>query len=475
MSAPPHDPTKIDPRVAGKVPKHDLDAEAAVLSAALLDADAAAIAVANLKPSQCYSEAHGTILDVIGELVAEGKPVDIVTVATVLRDRDDLARVGGPAYLARIVDATPAVAHVAAHCKTVADLSRVRQLVSACQEVAAAGYGEIGDVGEFLASAARRIDVVTTEALPVTVHRLGSIVEEVFKQLGKPEEADVAALGVTSGTAVERFARKVPGDVTVIAARPGMGKSAFVLQDAIEASLCKQPGGEICASAVFSLEMPKSQLASRAIANFAGVDVSHVIQRAVRETDWPRIAQAVSVLHRAPVWVDETPAINLSQLRAGIRAVKRECAQLAKRQGRNIQLRYVAVDYLQLMSGPGGTPEQIVSNNTQGLKRLAKEEKLHIAALSQLNRAVETRDPPIPQMSDLRSSGAIEQDADNIIFLYRPEYYAERNELPVDDEDRGICEAHVAKVRNGATGMIRLRFYKSSTRFENLIQEGTPE
>ncbi|WP_437568505.1 replicative DNA helicase [Sorangium sp. So ce542] len=484
-------PQRIEPPiVAGRVPPHDLDAEAAVLSAILLHRDALDRVLEILKAEHFYSEANSRIYEAAQELASGGTPIDIVSVASWLRDRERLAQVGGAAYLAQLADATPAVAHVGAHARVVYEKWRVRQLIATCQRVAAEGYGDVGVVQQFIDGAEQAVYQLARTPQGTSTQPIAQVLKAAFEQITAAAERGDRITGISTG--FEKLDAKTAGlhdgDLSIVAARPGMGKTSFVLNLAVNVAsprTVSSPGPDQAGhgierhepgfgAAVFSLEMPREQLATRMVCSEGRVDVGKLRQGFLQPDDWRRLTEAASFLSTLPIWIDDTPAISLLELRAKVRRIQAEYDRPPSdgNSGRRVGL--VVIDYLQLMKGRDGVSsrEQEISEISRGLKQLAKELKVAVIALSQLNRAVETRTTKDkrPQLSDLRESGAIEQDADNIIFIYRDEYYN-----PETTNHKGIAELIVAKQRNGPTGKVLTRFTSSCTRFDNLAPGDYPD
>ncbi|WP_437672823.1 replicative DNA helicase [Sorangium sp. So ce131] len=484
-------PQRIEPPiVAGRVPPHDLDAEAAVLSAILLHRDALDRVLEILKAEHFYSEANSRIYEGAQELAAAGTPIDIVSVASWLRDRERLAQVGGAAYLAQLADATPAVAHVAAHARVVYEKWRVRQLIATCQRVAAEGYGDVGVVQDFIDGAEQAVYQLARTPQGTSTQPIAQVLKAAFEQITAAAERGDRITGISTG--YEKLDAKTAGlhdgDLSIIAARPGMGKTSFVLNLAVNVAsprTVSSPGPDEAGhgverhepgfgAAIFSLEMPREQLATRMVCCEGRVDLGRLRQGFLQPDDWRRLTEAASFLSTLPIWVDDTPAITLLELRAKVRRIQAEYDRPPANGSAGRRVGLVVIDYLQLMKGRDGvnSREQEISEISRGLKQLAKELKVAVIALSQLNRAVETRTTKDkrPQLSDLRESGAIEQDADNIMFIYRDEYYN-----PETTNHKGIAEIIVAKQRNGPTGKVLTRFTASCTRFDNLAPGDYPE
>jgi replicative DNA helicase len=484
-------PQRLDPAmVAGRVPPHDLDAEAAVLSAILLSREALDRVLEILRPEHFYSDANGRIYEASQQLALAGTPIDIISVASWLRDRERLAQIGGASYLAQLADATPAVAHVGAHADVVYEKWRLRQLIATCQKVAAEGYGDVGTVQEFIDGAEQAVYELARTASSNSAQPLAQVLRAAFQQITAAAERGDRITGISTG--YEKLDAKTAGlhsgDLTIVAARPGMGKTAFVLNLAVNVAsprTVNAPGpGEAghgadrsdpgFGVAVFSLEMPREQLATRMVCSEGRVDLGRLRQGYLQPDDWRKLTESASYLSSLPIWIDDTPAIGILELRAKVRRIQAEYNREATTTSPERKVGLVVVDYLQLMKGRDGvnSREQEISEISRGLKQLAKELAVPVIALSQLNRAVETRTTKDkrPQLSDLRESGAIEQDADTIIFIYRDEYYnAETTNA------KGIAELLISKQRNGPTGKVLTKFTASYTRFDNLASADYPE
>ncbi len=455
----------------GRVPPADLDAEAAVLSSALLSGEAFDTVQETLSTEHFYSEANRRVYEAIRELNAASRPVDIVSVAGWLRDRGRLDQVGGTPYLAQLVDATPAVAHVDEHARVIREKWRLRSLISTCQRFAAEGYGEIGEVQGFIDSAEQAIFGLARVPEASSVVPVREAVHEAFRILSEARQRGGGITGFETGFTEldKRMSGLHKGDLYIVAGRPGMGKTSFVLNLAANVAAPRKTDAGMAPGygvAFFSLEMPREQLAARMLASEARVDMSSIRSGQVPAEDWNKLTEAAARMGRLPLWLDDTPAISILDLRAKIRRLQ---AELKNGATGTKELGLVAIDYLQLMSGRKGVTsrEQEISEISRGLKQLAKEMGVPVIALSQLNRSVETRTTKDkrPQLSDLRESGAIEQDADAILFIYRDEYYFQ------DSPDKGIAEVIVAKQRNGPTGTCKVKFTSAHTRFDNLASD----
>lgn len=416
-------PQKTEPPViAGRVPPHDLDAEAAVLSAILLSREALDRVLEILKPEQFYSDANGRIYDAMQQLALAGTPIDIVSVASYLRDRERLAQTGGPTYIAQLADATPAVAHVSAHAQVVYEKWRLRALIATCQRVSAEGYGDVGVVQEFIDGAEQDIYQLARTAQSTSVQPINQVLRAAFQQITAAAERGDRITGISTG--YEKLDAKTAGlhagDLLIVAARPGMGKTSFVLNLGVNVASPRtvsspgpgeqghgverqEPGFGVC---VFSLEMPREQLAVRLVCSEGRVDVGKVRQGYLQPDDWRRLTEAASYLSSLPIWIDDTSALGILELRAKVRRIQAEYNREATATTPERKVGLVVIDYLQLMKGRDGvnSREQEISEISRGLKQLAKELSVPVIALSQLNRSVETRTTKDkrPQLSDLR-------------------------------------------------------------------------
>jgi len=458
------------------VPPHDLDAEAAVLSAVMLAQEAFDRVAEFLRPEHFYSGANQRIFEAVLALQNDSHPVDVITVAGWLRDRGLLQQIGGTPYLAQLTDAIPTIAHVETHGRAVQSKFRLRRLIGTCQDFAAVGYGDCGDVQGFIDQAEQAIFDLARTSEGSSVVSLKQAIHGAFGILSEAAKRGGGITGFATGFHdLDKMTSGLhPGDLYIVAARPGMGKTSFVLNLAAQLAEPRRVAAEgstetteALGSGVvfFSLEMPREQLASRLLASDAGVDVSKIRSGNIGKEDWINLTESASKLGHLPLWLDDTPAIGLLDVRARVRRLQAEISRRGSDGPKAQRLGLVAIDYLQLMSGRPGAQsrEQEISELSRGLKQLAKEMQVAVIALSQLNRSVETRTTKDkrPQLSDLRESGAIEQDADCILFIYRDDYYNAESTEP------NTAELIVAKQRNGPTGKVMLHFNKACTRFEN--------
>lgn len=452
------------PSVEGRTPPQDLDAEAAVISAITVDGSGRVLdQVADfLKPEHFYAEAHRRIFEACQALYAEGKATDTVTVMAWLRDRDRLGQAGGAGYLVEIQNATPAIANVTEHARIVHGKAKARAVIAACQHVAALGYVDYGSSQEYAAEAAEKLHTIAHEDLPNTTAHVRALLEGVGKKFASAQSGKGFA---GKATGFERFDRLTSGlhdgDLTVVAARPGMGKSSWAIQVAMAVARgvpnAQRPGEGVV---VFSLEMPGDQVATRMLCARGKIDVGRARSGHLNPLDWQNMTQAGSDIGRLPLWIDDQAGLSILDLRARSRRIQSEIAR-GKTGAQRLGL--VVVDYLQLMKGHGDNREQEISGITRELKSIAKEMRVPVVALSQLNRSVETRGDKRPLLSDLRESGAIEQDADNVVFLFRDDYYTKEK-----SQEPHIAEMIVAKQRNGPCGTVKARWDGEYTRFADL-------
>ena len=443
----------LDPNIR-KIPPHSLEAEESVLGGILIDNNALDRAVEFIVADDFYREAHRKIFRAMQELNQRGEPVDLVTLTDALRARGELQDIGGAAYLGELVEKVPTAAHVAFYARIVRHKAVVRSLIQATTEIAALGFESSADVDQLLDDAEHKIFEISERKVRPSFFRIRDIMVDSMKAIEQLYERKELVTGVPTGFVdLDRMtAGPQPADLIVIAGRPSMGKTAFALNIAQYTALTAKVG-----VAVFSLEMAKEQLVLRLLCSEARVDQSKVRAGFAAERDFPKLAMAASRLAEAPIYIDDTPALSVLELRAKARRLKRE---------RESKLGLIVVDYLQLMRGHDGVDsrEQEISGISRSLKALAKELSVPVIALSQLNRQVENRAEKRPIMADLRESGAIEQDADVIAFLYRPIVYDK------NAEERA-AEVIIAKQRNGPIGTVPLTFMSEYTRFENRAED----
>jgi replicative DNA helicase len=437
-----------------KVPPQNLEAESSVLGGILLENEAVNQVLELLRPEDFYRESHRKVFRAIVELSDRSEPVDLITLSDFLKNRGDLEAVGGTAYLASLADFVPTAANISHYARIVREKSILRSLISTATEIATRGYEEQGNVEEFLDSAEKVIFDISEKKIKASFVAVGDMIKDTLKTVEKLYERKEMVTGVPTGyNDLDKLTAGLqPAELIIVAGRPGMGKTAFALNIAANAAFT---GAGV---AVFSLEMAKEQLVLRMLCSEARVDSSKVRSGYLGERDFPQLAKAAGRLHEAPIYIDDTPAISVLELRAKARRLVRD---------RSKKIGLIIVDYLQLMRGMGtaSNREQEISEISRSLKALAKELSVPVMALSQLNRRVEDRSDRRPMMSDLRESGAIEQDSDVIIFIYRDEVYNKS-----DESKKGLAEIIVAKQRNGPIDTVTLTFLNVYTRFENYTE-----
>jgi replicative DNA helicase len=467
VTGPGATPASRDPYKERRPPWAE-DAEQAVLGAMLLDADAVMRAVEHVDDTMFYREGHRRLFRAMYAINERGGVVDPLTLADELERRGELEAAGGREYLAFLLDAVPTVANVEYHARIVREKALLRRLIEVSTDVVSEAFEARVTATELLDSAEARIFALGQARERTGFSRIKELLWPAMEKLELLAQRSEAVTGVPSGfhDLDHLTSGFQPADLVIVAARPSMGKTAFTLNIAQHAAITAKTG-----VAFFSLEMSKESLVQRMLASEALID-AQALRKGGRALDesMPRLAQAAGILSHAPIFIDDTPGIGLLEMRAKARRLKAE---------HDIGL--VVVDYLQLMSGPANSEnrQQEVSQISRGLKALAKELGVPVIALSQLSRAPEQRsgdEKGRPQLSDLRESGAIEQDADVIMFIFRQEVYAERDETGrlKDPSLEGRAEIIIGKQRNGPIGSVRLFFHKQYTRFDNFTARQAP-
>jgi replicative DNA helicase len=433
-----------------KLPPQSIEVEQSVLGAILLEHEALVRVLEVLDERDFYQDVHRWIFQAMVELFEENVPIDVVTVTERLKKKDRLEAVGGAAYIAELAEMTPTAAHIWHHAHIVREKAIVRTLIQSATAIITESYEDTHDVDLLLDRAEQAIFEISQRKTTSGFTAINSVLKGSFKRIEQLYERKELVTGVPTGFIDfdRRTAGLQPADLIVIAGRPGMGKTALGLN--IAQHVGTRVGRPV---AIFSLEMSKEQLVMRMLCAEARVDSAKLRTGFLSREDWPLLTKAAGTLSEARIYIDDAPAQSSLDIRAKARRLRAELGDLA----------LIIVDYLQLMQGRGRTEnrQQEISEMTRSLKALAKELDVPVIALSQLSRAVEQRRPPRPQLSDLRESGAIEQDADVVALIYRDEVY------DPESSEKGIAEINLAKQRNGPTGTVKLVFRGEYTRFEN--------
>lgn len=435
-----------------KIPPQNIEAEQSVLGGILIENEAINRVMEILDPEDFYREAHRKIYHALIELSERDEPADLVTTTNELRKKGELETIGGASYLAYLIDSVPTAANIEYYARIVKEKAILRKLIETSTEIITQSYEDRGDVEAFLDEAEKAIFEISEKRVRPSFFPLKEIVKESFKTIEQLYKKKELVTGVPSGfKELDRLtAGFQPSDLIIVAGRPSMGKTAFCLNVAQYAAI----EGRIPV-AIFSLEMSKEQLVLRMLCSEAQVEGTRLRTGYLGESDWPKLTMAAGTLSDAPIFIDDTAALSVLELRAKARRLKSE-------QG----LGMIIVDYLQLMKGRGRAEsrQQEISEISRSLKALAKELNVPVIAVSQLSRKTEERTGNRPQLSDLRESGAIEQDADVILFLFREEVYHRT------EENRGKAEVIIGKQRNGPIGKVDLAFLDRYTAFKDLYK-----
>ncbi len=443
--------TDVDPMLYGKIQPQATELEEAVLGAIMMDREAMSLVSEILRPETFYVQAHVEIYAVMESLYNFQKPIDILTVREALIKAQKIEDIGGISYLVQLTERIASAANVEYHARILTQKYIQRELIRISTETIKDSFEDAKDVLELMDEAESKLFDITDKNLNTGFQKVSILAPQVLDEIDEISKKEDGLTGVTTGfDGLDKLTNGwQSSDLIIIAARPGMGKTAFTL------SLAKNAAEDGQGVAFFSLEMSGKQLTSRLISMDSQLDSSKLRSGKLDDADWPILQKSVETLSELPIFIDDTPAINIFELRAKVRRLK---------QKHNIQL--VVIDYLQLMSaGPkskGGNREQEISMISRSLKGLAKEMDVPVIALSQLSRAVESRSgDKRPMLSDLRESGAIEQDADIVTFIYRPGYYG----FTEDDPAGNLAEIIIAKHRNGALETVKLSFLQDYVKF----------
>ena len=444
---------------ASRVPPHDLDAERAVIGAMLVSETAVAAVAERLDARDFYSEVHRIIYGAMMRLYSRGDPIDQLTLTNELRSVNEFDRVGGRPYVFQIVESVPMAANAGRYADIVRGKALLRAVIDVGSRITEDAFREPENVSEALDSAEQLIYGVSNQTLREHLAPVSELAPGALEMIQRLYEQEGEVTGVQTG--FEDLDRLTTGfhksDLVILAARPAMGKTAMALN-----AIWHAAGEKNMPVAIFSLEMSKEQLVQRLISQTTRIPAQVLRSGNVKAEDWPKLVRGVAEVSRAPIWIDDTAGVTLMEIRAKVRRLS---SQLKSDDETPLSL--VVVDYLQLMIGQGNRQEnrqQEIAEISRGLKVLARDLDVPVLAIAQLSRAVESRHDKRPMLSDLRDSGAIEQDADMVMFLYRDEYYNP------DSDDKGIAEVIVGKHRNGPTGKVQLAWMQQYTKFASLAR-----
>jgi replicative DNA helicase len=440
-----------------KIPPQNIEAEQSVLGGILIENDAINKVVEILSPDDFYRDAHRKIYSTLIDLSERDEPADLITMTNELRKSGQLDTIGGASYLATLIDSVPTAANIEYYARIVKEKAVLRKLIETSTDIITQSYQDRGDVENFLDEAEKAIFEISERRVRPSFYSIRDIVKDSLDVIAKLYEKKELITGVPSGfkDLDQRTAGFQPSDLIIIAGRPSMGKTAFCLNVAQFAAIERKiPIG------IFSLEMAKEQLVMRMLCSQAQVEGTKLRTGFLHESDWPKLTLAAGTLYDAPIFIDDSAALSVLELRAKTRRLKAE---------QNLGM--VIIDYLQLMKGRSRVEsrQQEISEISRSLKALAKEIKIPVIAVSQLSRKTEERTGNRPQLSDLRESGAIEQDADLILFIYRDEVY-NRTE---DNPNKGTAEVIIGKQRNGPIGKVDLAYLDKFTTFRDLYKGET--
>lgn len=434
----------------GRVPPQSIEAEQSVLGAMLLDKEAIAVATEILKAEDFYREAHGAIFDAIVQIYNRSQPVDLITLSEQLKNTNILEEVGGIGYISDLANTVPASSNVKYYAKIVEEKSLMRKLIQISSEVLDRTYEGTEEVNDLIEMAEKRIFNISQRRSSRGFTPINQVLLEAFDKIEQVFQNKGQITGISTGfiDIDNKISGMQKSDFILVAARPSMGKTAFALNIAQHAGVKEKK-----TVAIFSLEMSQDQLIHRMLSAETHIDSQKLRNGDLAEEDWERLANGMAILSEAPIFIDDTPGIGVMEMRSKCRRLKMEHG-----------LDLILIDYLQLMSGDrrSESRQQEISDISRSLKALAREMDCPVVALSQLSRAPESRADHRPILSDLRESGAIEQDADVVMFLYRDEYYHP------DTEEKNIGEVNIAKQRNGPTGIVKLVWLGQFTKFANL-------
>lgn len=452
-------PSTLSASLGNKVPPQNLEAEQSVLGSILLKAKSFHDVTEIIKPQDFYKNRHRLIFESMIRLFEKNEPLDLLTVTNYLKDHNQLEDVGSAAYLATLTSIVPVTANIQTYANIIRQKSILRRLIQINTDVAVRCYDEQSDIDALLDEAEQSIFDITSSKNGQNFTPIKNIISGAFEAVETLYNKKELVTGVPTGYfGLDKLTAGLqPSDLIILAGRPSMGKTALAMNIAQHAALVEKIG-----VGIFSLEMSKEQLATRLLCSVGRIDSQRIRTGKMHDEDWPKLTRAVGMLTDAPLYIDDTPAISILEMRAKIR-------RLASKH----DIGLILVDYLQLMQGRANIENrtQEISEISRSLKAIAKEYAVPVMALSQLNRGLESRSDKRPMMADLRESGAIEQDADVICFIYRDEVYNKADDNPA----KGMAEIIIGKQRNGPTGVIKLHFLSEFTMFENMSSYDEPE
>jgi len=434
-----------------RLPPQNIEAEQSILGGILLENDSINKVLEVLNREDFYHTSHRKVFLSMLELYEKNEPIDLVTLIDILKNNNQLEEVGGGSYLTSLVDSVPTAANISYYAKIVKEKSILRTLINTASDIASMSYENTGNIDAVLDQAERAIFQISENKIKPSFYPIKEMVKHSFKAIERLYERKELITGVPTGfEGIDRLTSGLqPSDLIIVAGRPSMGKTSLALNIARHATIRTN-----VTVGIFSLEMSKEQISMRMLCSEAKVDVQKLRSGFLNEDDWPKLTRAAGIISECPLFVDDTPALSILEMRAKSRRLMSEHG-----------LGLIIVDYLQLMRGNtnGERREQEISEISRSLKALAKELNIPVMALSQLNRKVEDRHDRRPQLADLRESGAIEQDADVIAFIYRDEVYNKSE----DNDNKGTAEIIIGKQRNGPVGVVNLIFLEKCSTFEN--------
>jgi len=444
----------VQPPSDAKIPPQNLDAEMSLLGAILIDEEVLADISDKLHPQDFYDKRHTLIFDAMMRLYERHRPVDLLTLSDQLTKRAELDIVGGSAYLTELTNYVPTAAHASTYAEMIAQKAVRRRLIKASSDIAELGYDEEREIGELLETAEAELFGVSDTNAKQDLVSLEQILTESFDRMEELHRGGGKLRGVPTGwrDLDNMTAGLQQSDLIILAARPAMGKTTLVTNLAYNVATKAKKS-----VLFFSLEMSKEQLVDRMLADASGVDAWNIRTGNLSDDDFEKLSHAMGEMAEAPIYIDDTPGVTVLEMRTK-----------ARREAHNNPLGLIIIDYLQLMQGSGrgdGNRVQEVSEISRGLKLIARELNVPVIALSQLSRTVETRNPQVPQLSDLRESGSIEQDADIVMFIYREAYYNP------ETERQNVTDLIIAKHRNGPVGKVELYFHPERLRFMSLDKQ----